>query len=105
MHTEKKNSRLGVRIASPAPGLYEIQVRERRKGKAQWIGTTGIYFSNLEQAEEEFEHVKAQYPVAPIARELGGGGHDLAAAASLGKISMANAKHILIQKTGEILNK
>ena len=47
----------------------------------------------------------AQYPVAPIARELGGGGHDLAAAASLGKISMANAKHILIQKTGDILNK
>lgn len=42
-------------------------------------------------------------PVAPIARALGGGGHELAAAADLGKVSPGNARNTLIQKTGEIL--
>lgn len=44
-----------------------------------------------------------KYPVAPIARALGGGGHELAAAADLGKISLANARNIVITKTGEVL--
>lgn len=58
MHTEKKNDYLGVRIASPAPGLYEIQVRERRKKKARWIGISGSFIHGRERAIKEFQAEK-----------------------------------------------